>query len=379
MGTSEEARKSRTILVIVLAALGGCTLACCGVGAILLPPAIQQAREAKRRQQAAENLRQIGIALQNYHDNHTVQTASPLLVEIPADESTPLPDRVNAVKKKVVARIEEHGLSRIAAEIQENIQVSIRMTTERAEDGQMAVGVSKIGGTPDLPEGMEWPLCNGKPMSFIAQILLADAAAFDTSESLPKTGTLYFFYDAEQSTWGYDPKDRESWKVVYIEGDVAQLRRAEPPQAVPEQGKFSACSVSFTNELSLPPWESICVEKLRLNDQESEDYSDLRYGTAADEVISKMLGHPDPIQNDMQLECQLVFHRLYTGNASGHEDPRRAELEKGAEDWQLLLQIDSDDNAGMMWGDAGRLYFWIRKQDLEKRAFENVWMILQCY
>jgi uncharacterized protein YwqG len=66
----------------------------------------------------------------------------------------------------------------------------------------MAVGLSKIGGTPDLPEGMDWPLSNGKPMSFIAQIRLADAAAFDASKALPKTGTLYFFYDAERSTWG---------------------------------------------------------------------------------------------------------------------------------------------------------------------------------
>jgi cell division protein ZipA len=71
MGNPERTLKSRTILIIVLAALGGCMVACCGVGAILLPPAIQQAREAKRRQQVAENLRQIGIALQNYHDTHT--------------------------------------------------------------------------------------------------------------------------------------------------------------------------------------------------------------------------------------------------------------------------------------------------------------------
>jgi cell division protein ZipA len=70
MGNPEGTQKSRTVLIILLAALGGCMVACCGVGAILLPPAIQQAREAKRRQQAAENLRQIGIALQNYHDTH---------------------------------------------------------------------------------------------------------------------------------------------------------------------------------------------------------------------------------------------------------------------------------------------------------------------
>ncbi len=66
----------RTGPVIVLAVLGGCMVACCGVGAILVPSAIQQAREANRREQAAENLRQIGIALQNYHDTHPAPMAS---------------------------------------------------------------------------------------------------------------------------------------------------------------------------------------------------------------------------------------------------------------------------------------------------------------
>jgi uncharacterized protein YwqG len=29
-------------------------------------------------------------------------------------------------------------------------------------------------------------------------------------------------------------------------------------------------------------------------------------------------------------------------------------------------------------GDAGRLYFWIRKLDLRARDFSRIWMILQC-
>jgi len=57
----------RVLLIIVLAVLVGCMIVCCGVGTLVLPPAIQQAREAARRQQAAENLRQIDIALKNYH------------------------------------------------------------------------------------------------------------------------------------------------------------------------------------------------------------------------------------------------------------------------------------------------------------------------
>ena len=47
-------------------------------------------------------------------------------------------------------------------------------------------------------------------------------------------------------------------------------------------------------------------------------------------------------------------------------------------DWRLLLQIDSDENCEMMWGDVGRIYFWIKTEDLKNRDFEKVWLILQC-
>ena len=80
----------------------------------------------------------------------------------------------------------------------------------------------------------------------------------------------------------------------------------------------------------------------------------------------------------MELECQLASNGLYVGDATGYQHPRRFELEGGATDWELLLQLDSDDDADMMWGDAGALYFWIRKQDAETADFSKVWMVLQC-
>ena len=50
-----------------------------------------------------------------------------------------------------------------------------------------------------------------------------------------------------------------------------------------------------------------------------------------------------------------------------------------APDWRLLLQVDSDERLGTQWGDAGSIYFLVRPDALERRAFERTWLIGQCY
>lgn len=47
-------------------------IAIVGILIALLLPAIQRARESFRRSQCTSNLRQIGIALQSYHDAHKI-------------------------------------------------------------------------------------------------------------------------------------------------------------------------------------------------------------------------------------------------------------------------------------------------------------------
>jgi uncharacterized protein YwqG len=80
----------------------------------------------------------------------------------------------------------------------------------------------------------------------------------------------------------------------------------------------------------------------------------------------------------MMLECALVAGGLYCGDARAYQDPRLPTFRKQARDWRLLLQVPSVDAAGMMWGDLGCLYYWIRDKDLKERRFERCWMILQC-
>ncbi|TPE45178.1 YwqG family protein [Pontibacter mangrovi] len=211
-----------------------------------------------------------------------------------------------------------------------------------------------------------------KPLSFIAQINLSQVTQFDTENLLPNKGILYFFYSAEQEAWGFDFHDRNKFQVLYFDGNTNDLIRADYPKNMPEGSKFKACSVSIQQEISLPSYEHEVYNDF--TEEESDKFWEEIYN---DENINKLLGYADTIQNDMELECELVTNGLYCGDPSGYNDPRAKALAPNAANWRLLLQIDSNEANEMMWGDCGRLYFWIKKNDLANKQFNNSWFILQ--
>ncbi|MCL4269351.1 MAG: DUF1963 domain-containing protein [Anaerolineales bacterium] len=283
-------------------------------------------------------------------------------------------------KEELKTKLDEIGLTHVSEKIASLAKMSIRFSTSQSTEEEIPVGASKVGGYPDLPSNHIYPTWKNEPLSFLAQINLADISNFDAASKLPSSGVVSFFYSASQETWGFDPKDKGSWQVYYFL-DPKDLLRVGTPKELSDEGLYSPCLLSFFEELTIPPWESILIEELGLNREEMSSYINLAESITSDVggLVNRILGYPEQIQGDMQIECQMVSNGIYYGDAKAHKHPRYKELIPGSTDWELLLQLDSEeDNAKMMWGDVGRVYFWIHQEALEKRDFGKVWFQLQC-
>jgi len=185
--------------------------------------------------------------------------------------------------------------------------------------------------------------------------------------------------------WGFDPKDKGGFRVFYFGDAVGELSRTAPPAIPPKKllfglvsqnktvREYEACALDFAPLLTLPD----DFQSVGLVEEMSDQYFELLESLGGHH---RLLGYSEPIQGEMELECELVTNGLYCGDSRGYNESRAKELEKTCHHWRLLLQIDSDDeNSDMMWGDAGRLYFWIKEEDLRQKRFDECWLISQCF
>jgi uncharacterized protein YwqG len=279
----------------------------------------------------------------------------------------------------------EHGLQAHVGTLRRYVLpcVGFDVLPEATSD---SLGESRLGGSPDVPNGFVLPTAKGKPLDFLLQLKLDELPRHGLSERLPATGLLSFFYDLNEQPWGYDPKELDGFRVFHFP-ERATLERVE----IGSEFAMSPSALRFWRAWSLPSYGSRVgdrlLEELRSAPHKDEEFDQLHelshalFRSAApnpDGPSHRIGGHSDNVQGDMQLEAQLVMNGLYCGDASGYNDPRRAKLESTCEEWQLLLQLDSDDDAGFMWGDCGMLYFWLRDQDLANGDFSRTWMSLQC-
>jgi len=263
-------------------------------------------------------------------------------------------------------------------------------------DGKTEPLKTKIGGKPELPSDFEWYYYEGedfsgvkksRPLSFMAQINCAEIKSFDKDDLLPDTGMLYFFYELETMEWGYSPEHSGSARVYYYDGDMTELSQRDFPNdldeewIIPEKILNFQCFNDIPDLCEADEYFGLCNNKEYDEDEDDGRYFDLREKEFGDDVRIKLLGYADTIQDMVQYGCEYVARGYSLGYGLPKiSDEIKSDIESHEQDWILLFQLDTieSENYQLMFGDCGRIYFMIRKNDLAQRNFDNVQLILQC-
>lgn len=298
-------------------------------------------------------------------------------------------------RERIRELIDEHGLTDRADEIMAEVRPSIHLTLRYdVDEADIPIGASKMGGSPDVPEGFEFPTWNGQYLSFVAQIRLSDAKPYDVENLLPARGMLYFFFEFFQYGEHASIIHNKPWgpyRVIYTPDETLPLSRILPPvseypyydeyekkSAVNVTETYEACPIMFEQEWIINLPDSLIPRLPTSLSPEKEVEHDKVYDWwwAVDEEL-----HATP-QHRLVGEAFHIHGRDVVQNAS-----KAWNLGK-KDDWTLLLQVDSDDwdraqrkprKPGFIWGDMGLIYFCINKDDLCARRFDRIGFYYDCY
>jgi uncharacterized protein YwqG len=281
----------------------------------------------------------------------------------------------------LIALIKEHGLEKYQQDILATVKPAIAITL--AQEGQGTIGQSRIGGYPDLPASLAWPVnaTLNRPLYFILQLNLAELPSFPEN-SLPKTGMLYLFLDENENY--------AQQLVMYLADEPLQ------PKQLPEDTVFITDwyedLVVYTLEFSLftdlPRWatndHSALAERMSIDidgeDALNELINDLPVCSHSYEstgYVGKLLGHASGIGHDPREDAFVVREVnpkwLYKYNELRNNN---VDLSK-ARFWQNLLELHTEDNVNLMFGDAGYMQILIHENDLSKKDVSRVYVNLE--
>ncbi|GHV58728.1 hypothetical protein FACS1894182_11680 [Bacteroidia bacterium] len=187
---------------------------------------------------------------------------------------------------------------------------------------------SKIGILPIVPPEFEWPVWNGKSLSFLMQLKFSEINPKGELPDFPTSGLMYVFYDQKQSTWGSDLQDKGSWRILfYPETDNLKTIYRYPKDVKVRYGEeFLSPKIIKT----IPAIDSDEIDTLNLDDKQWDWYCEYVDEPFDDLPAHQLGGYQSPIQgNDMDLECQLTSNGFY---AEDSESPRAKELAKNSSD-----------------------------------------------
>jgi len=225
---------------------------------------------------------------------------------------------------------------------------------------------SKIAGDPYFPKNDEYPVDGaGHPMKLLAQMNFGQLPKL---KDYPETGLLQIFISVHDDLYGMNidhKTEQKDFRIKFIEEPFLaeeELLTDFSFVKIPDDFYFPVMKEgAITGELSS---ETISVGDFRFEKVTGKQSWDLFEG------VEGIDGDEADALLDEFYETESGFgHKLGGYPGFTQEDPRTYEDQ---EHTVLLLQIDSDDEVDMLWGDCGIANFFIKPEDLKRKNFENV-------
>jgi hypothetical protein len=269
------------------------------------------------------------------------KVAAPIAPEPKPLPPAPTPTRPNLppyaeLDATLTKAIAEAGLAPHQAKL---VSPAAALVLERADLASFALGATRVGGSPDLPEATAWPAVKKAPMTFVGQLDLAELARLsgpDWAMLLPTSGLLSFFVHDS------DPENYAQKGAVLLTEAGATLVRRDAPKALVAQGRTlaPACRVELVPTLRLVHPTNRAVTH-GLPELAAEAYREIREAIELPRV-SLILGHRE--RHDGAVK-------------RGH---------------RLLLTMTSDPQANFQWGDVDELAFFLDEKALAAGDFSKV-------
>ncbi|MEK5059153.1 MULTISPECIES: YwqG family protein [unclassified Paenibacillus] len=285
-------------------------------------------------------------------------------------------------RQKLEHLIKEYDFTHAAEYVIEHTRQGVRLKKSKKEDYTHPC-VSRVGGDPDLPSSIVWPQASsGTPMTFLAQLNLDEIHKYDESSLLPSSGMLYFFVGIDEPAFNIEHQ------VLFVQRDELDgAARRKSPNITTLEGKFTGYQLEARSSLEPPNYAYVDYDVIEDEEHDYEEYEDLSFAIRdrLREDVVQIFGYPEGQHDDAEYEAALMLltgeqYKYSTEEALKRISEKLAGGETAAmqeiQDTLMLLEIDSDDDIGFLWWDAGVLQFFIRKEDLLAGRFDRTYCSL---
>ncbi|WP_213816116.1 DUF1963 domain-containing protein [Glaciihabitans sp. dw_435] len=287
-------------------------------------------------------------------------------------------------------------------------------SNDRPTMSDFALGATRLGGTPDLPDGLDWPRDDdGKYANFFGQFDLAELAEFAPGIGLPDEGLLSLF-----TTYIESAAEPVVVRAILSHPDRNLVRHVPPTDdddfADPYTGFLEPTGVRFAPNVSLPLTQADFLAELQLALEDDDAIYDLReaFATGVEGSIGQLGGFGNPHSDD-DFRRILYFHRVGHGGAQfedyyASDEDRRVAIEVKTEEledekndlvvrrltnqieqirwisenaraiatearqWRMILRIDSNNAMQLDLMDADPIYFYGPTAEIAAGNFSRI-------